>query len=155
MLCNDCVMAVSNLSENNFEYWLHRNYSLRTNRTDRVTVYTLGGIQVGLPGLGEGDDKLTFPMHYVIKDALNAQLWVRFATDAEKQINGKWWHTSDVQPNALLHQNGRQARNDEMMGFVGMTMAALQSDELENHSVEERPLIDVDCLNTPPTPSLD
>ena len=155
VLCNDCVMAVSNLSENNFEYWLHRNYSLRNNRTDRVTVYTLGGIQIGLPGLGEGDNKLTFPMHYEIKDALDGQLWVRFATDAEKQIHGQWWHISEVQPTALLHHNGRRAGNDEMMGCVSTTMAALQTHELETHSVEERPLIDVDSVSTPPTPSWD
>ena len=49
----------------------------------RVKVFTLEGVQIGLPGVGEGVNRLTFPAGYVIKQAMDAPIWIRFATTDE------------------------------------------------------------------------
>ena len=53
--------------------------------TYRVQVFTFEGVQIGLPGVGEGVNRLTFPAGYVIKDAMDAPIWIRFATEKESR----------------------------------------------------------------------
>ena len=49
----------------------------------RVAVYTVGGTQIGFAGLGEGKERLTFPGHWSIGEALRNPQWARFSTDEE------------------------------------------------------------------------
>ena len=46
-------------------------------------MYTLEGVQIGLPGVGEGANRLTLPAGYVIKETMEAPLWICFATEQE------------------------------------------------------------------------
>ena len=46
-------------------------------------MFTMSGVQIGTPGVGESDERLTFPMRYLVGDALAGTPWIRFATDAE------------------------------------------------------------------------
>ena len=52
-------------------------------RETRVKVWTMGGTQIGLPGVGEGQNALTFPLKYEVGAALLAPTWFRFATAEE------------------------------------------------------------------------
>ena len=46
-----------------------------------VKVYTAGGTQIGLAGLGgEGDELLTIPACWIMDDALQSSHWARFST---------------------------------------------------------------------------
>ena len=51
----------------------------------RVKVFTPSGVQSGLCGLGEGENRLTFPGHCGVDVALAqpAYHWIRFASKAE------------------------------------------------------------------------
>ena len=40
----------------------------------RVTVYTVGGTQIGFCGLGQGDELLTVPGHYLVGEALKVNI---------------------------------------------------------------------------------
>ena len=57
-------------------------------RAPRVRVYTPGGVQIGLAGMGCGPDNLTFPQRFRIGDALSAPHWARFATIEEPRALG-------------------------------------------------------------------
>ena len=98
----------------------------------RVKVYTLEGVQIGLPGVGEGANRLTLPAGYVIKEAMEAPLWVRFATEKE------------IEEETLAFEN-------QPIGLCGPTITAL-AQTVEPELVQEIPCIDVSGIETPPTP---
>ena len=135
-------------------------------RNKRVQVYTPSGVQIGLPGVGEGKLLLTFPARYLVGDAINGKHWVRKATEDEitkeeeedllcSQSPGeaKWWRLAELQPQALIHTNGEIAYNDQPMGLTGNTMTAC-STILQTTTYENVPPADdlVDNISTPPTP---
>ena len=63
-------------------------------RETRVVVWTVGGTQIGIPGVGEGDNRLTFPRHFVVGEALNAGFqhgWLRFAAPGEMMEDDTWY----------------------------------------------------------------
>ena len=102
-------------------------------REPRVKVYTPSGKQIGIPGVGEGDNKLTFPPSYLVRDALGAT-WIRFATDAERPQSGwpglgTWWRISEFQPTTLIHCGadgaGCVAFPHEKMGRFGDRLQAM------------------------------
>ena len=101
-------------------------------RESRVKVYTQSGVQIGIAGLGEGDNRLTFPPGFLVRDAL-AAIWIRSATDEERPQNGwpgfgSWWRISEVQPKTLIHcgENGAfcVALPNETMGLFWRTLAS-------------------------------
>ena len=102
-------------------------------RESRVKVYTQSGVQIGIAGLGEGDNRLTFPPSFLVRDAL-AAIWIRSATDEERHQNGwpgfgSWWRISEVQPKTLIHcgENGAfcVALPNETMGLFGERLQAM------------------------------
>ena len=52
-------------------------------RLRRVKVYTTGGTRIGLAGLGQDDELLTFPGFWIIQEALDSPHWARFSTYEE------------------------------------------------------------------------
>ena len=102
-------------------------------REPRVKVYTPSGQRIGIPGVGEGDNRLTFPRSYKVRDALGAT-WIRFATDGERPQSGwpglgTWWRISEFQPKTLIHrgENGAfcVAFPNETMGLFGDRLQAM------------------------------
>ena len=87
---------------------LSRLGAAAANRESRVRAYTLDGVQVGLAGVGEGDQRLTFPACYLVGDALRApaEHWVRFASAEEEAQTGRWYAPAGFQPAALVYENG-------------------------------------------------
>ena len=49
----------------------------------RVKVYSAGGNQICFARLGEGDERLKFPGHWIIGHALQDPDWARFSTAEE------------------------------------------------------------------------
>ena len=49
----------------------------------RVKVYSAGGNQIGFARLGEGDERLKFPGHWIIGHALQDPDWARFSRAEE------------------------------------------------------------------------
>ena len=129
----------------------------------RVKVFTVSGVQIGIPGVGEGDNRLTFPRTYLVGEVLQVQ-WIRFATEAEKQEAAKsptvsalqtWWRYSEVQPLSLAHCSAdglcdEVASPEQHMGLVGNQMLALAQNAVVRF--ENKPCADVDDIPTPPTP---
>ena len=123
----------------------------------RVKVFTMEGVQIGLPGVGEGVNRLTFPAGYVIKEAMNAPIWIRFATPGEMAqetpagFHAQWWREIDFKPKAFCHCNGTPAFENQPIGLYGDTITAL-AQAAKQPLVEELPCIDVSGIATPPTP---
>ena len=105
--------------------------AVKRDRTRRVKVFTMSGVQIGKPGVGESDERLTFPMRYLVGDALAGTQWIRFAADAEMKTDTRWWRVSECQPRTLIHCRGDDegtdmvAATDHPMGLNGCLMQAL------------------------------
>ena len=114
------------------------------------------GVQIGLPGVGEGVHRLTFPAGYVIKEAMDAPTWIRFATDKEiaeetpAGYHAPWWREIDFKPRAFVYCDGTAAFENQPIGLRGDTVTVL-AQAVENVLVES-PCIDVSGIETPPTP---
>ena len=122
---------------------------------DRVKVFTLKGVQIGLPGVGEGVNRLTFPEGYVIKEALDAPIWIRYATTEEIAqtpvgVHVQWWRELDFTPKAFCHCDGTPAFENQPIGLCGDTITALA--QAAEQPVQEIPCLDVSGIATPPTP---
>ena len=123
----------------------------------RVKVFTMEGVQIGLPGVGEGVNRLTFPAGYVIKEAMDAPTWIRFATPEEivqqtpVGFHPQWWREIDFKPKAFCHCNGTPAFENQPIGLYGDIITAL-AQAAKQPLVEELPCIDVSSIPTPPTP---
>ena len=96
----------------------------------RVKVFTLKGIQIGLLGVGEGENRLTFPAGYVIKQALEAPIWIRFATTEEiaqtpAGFLEQWWQELEFRPQAFCHCDGTPALENQPIGLRGDTITCV------------------------------
>ena len=139
-------------------------------RDTRVKVFTPSGVQIGIPGVGEGDNRLTFPRKYLVGDALSVK-WIRFATAGEGPLEEgipegfatlsshmqepKWWRYSELQPQSLIYcgPNGDDfvAQPDQPMGLLGNRMTALAQKAATNFT--EKPCHDLEDIRTPSTPT--
>ena len=86
-------------------------------RTTRITVHDISGNQIGLSGVGEHEQRLTFPARYLVGDALAASNWIRFASDEEQAQTDKWWAFAGIRPACILYANGVVAAPDMPIGF--------------------------------------
>ena len=86
--CEKHLQPSTKLSEAALERLDWNRNQAQSDRQTRVTVWTLGGTQIGLPGVGEGQNALTFPLSYTVGDALRAGTWLRFATAEEVSQSG-------------------------------------------------------------------
>ena len=132
---------------------LSRLGAAAANRESRVRAYTLDGVQVGLAGVGQGDQRLTFPACYLVGDALraNAEHWLRFASAEEAAQTGRWYAPSGFQPAAIVYESRVVAESIWPIGLKGCTVSVLAEDPRPTLS-EEKPCADVDEIKTPPTP---
>ena len=127
-------------------------------RVSRVKVFTIDGIQIGVPGVGEKNTEncLTFPRYFRVGEALQCTPWIRFATDEELAATPsgfvpQWWRELNFQPSSLVDQDGCVSQPDDPMGLVGNTLTAVcQSSILA--PVEEKACADVSDISTPPAP---
>ena len=125
------VAVVMVLTVANLALWDDAWLAAKSDRTRRVKVFTMSGVQIGKPGIGESHERLTFPMGYLVGDALAGTQWIRFATDAEMKTDTRWWRVSECQPRTLIHcrvsdvGTDMVAAADHPMGLNGCLMQAL------------------------------
>ena len=131
-------------------------------RETRVRAYAASGVQIGLPGAGEGDNRLTFPRCFLVGDALRAVHWIRFATAAEMaqmdhQMDGhpQWWRffktdKDGFQPAEIVYDNAVIAAMDMPIGLEGDVV--LVKPGRSQVAYEEKPCANVSGIQTPPTP---
>ena len=130
-------------------------------KEQRVKVYTPSGIQIGLPGMGQGHERLTFPRHFLVGDALNQEgVWICESTTTESEelpagfspVAQKWWSIFEgFKPRSLIHENGCVALDDHPMGAVGSILLAIEQKHIPEF--EDKVCADVDSVATPGTPS--
>ena len=125
-----------------------------TNPENRVTAYTIAGVQCCLPGLGED---LRFPRSWTVQMALNSGLWIRRATEEEARVSGKWYTLLEFEPKAILFSNGTNAFDQELLSACGDTVTVLAQPHVLPPTETPFPgfleeCIDVSGLGTPPTP---
>ena len=121
---------------------------------ERVKVFTVSGIQVGIAGIGEGDNRLTFPPHFVVKEALELSHahWLRFATAQEQaQTSTQWYRAAPFKPASFIYHDGSVALDCHTMGLKGPIITALE--QAPPQPWEEKPCADVSGITTPPTPT--
>ena len=128
-------------------------------RETRVRVWTLGGTQIGLPGVGEGDNRLTFPRHFLVGEALNAGFqhsWLRFATPGEMREDGTWYRIYEHPVRALCYANSQVAPVDEPMGLhIQNGVCRLTANAVEPPvDVQEKEAAEVSDVSTPSTPPM-
>ena len=128
----------------------------RHHRGYRVKVYTPSGLQIGLCGVGEEENKLTFPAHYVVDEKMvDTPLchWIRSATHDELQVDPVWYRMAPFKPACFIHENGDVVKIGQTMGLRGRTLTALQTVPRDWLQIQETPCTDVEDIGTPPTPS--
>ena len=122
-----------------------------TSKAERVRVHLLNGTQIGLVGVGEGDELLTFPSHYLVGEALRSPHWIRKAEPSDK--TNKWYVILDPDraPKAIVHKDGTTALPGELIGMKGEWATALvqPSTQPPIPSVE---CLDISDVKTPTTP---
>ena len=112
------------------------------------------GTIIGLAGVGEGDEQLTFPAHFRVGDALRDH-WIRRATPEDDTT--KWYVvlTPEEQPKSLVYQNGAVASSDYPIGLGGPDVTAFNFVKAPKDSlVVTADLIDVSGIHTPPSPPM-
>lgn len=94
----------------------------------RILVYTTDGKQIGLAGVGQRDNALTFPEHFLCGDALTFGHWIRKATTEELKQDSRWYRilSQAEKPLKLIHQVGDvPAKPEDSMGKYGDTVIAV------------------------------
>ena len=131
-----------------------RILAVKLDTTSRVRAYTIDGVQCCLAGLGEKEQRLTFPMSYEVGAALMDKAWVRFATEAEKALDGWFYRELEIQPKTLLHSNGAIANPEYFIGLMGTTVQVLaQERATDPNSGTSIPLMDLTGILTPASQS--
>ena len=108
-------MNASDVQQHNYQ-----NAMALFDRDSRVKVYTIGGLQIGVPSVGEGEhNRLTFPRCFLVKDALKMS-WIRFSSpeeNADDHLAGRpkrcYRPFTAFQPQSLVHSNGMHAGGND------------------------------------------
>ena len=109
-----CVQPASYIGER-----LRAKEACEWDRETRVRVWTPGGTQIGIPGVGEGENRLTFPRDFEVGVALSCQTWIRFATPDERRAhNNRWWMEYEGPVCELIYATGEIAPHNEPIGLV-------------------------------------
>jgi len=117
----------------------------------RVRVHLPNGTQIGLAGVGEGDERLTFPSHFQVGEALQSPHWIRFAEPSDG--TSKWYVVldSDRLPKAIVYKDGTAAFEGQPIGMKGEWVTALVQPPTQP-PITDRICLDVSGEKTPPTP---
>lgn len=117
----------------------------------RARVHLPNGTRIGLAGVGEGDERLTFPSHYQVGEALQSPHWVRFAEPSDG--TSAWYVPLDSNrtPKTIVYKNGTSAFECQPIGMKGDWVIALVQPPTQEPITHKR-CLDVSAVETPPTP---
>ena len=116
----------------------------------RVRVYMPNGTMIGLAGVGEGDDILTIPSHFLVGEALRSPHWIRFAETSDGTSALCVPLGKDRTPKSILYKDGSIAYGYESIGRRGDWVIALAQPPTQEPFYKRR--LDVSRVKTPPTP---
>ena len=126
-------------------------WMMATGSDMRVKAYNLNGDRVGVAGVGEGAQRLTFPSKLTVDRILGFQHWIK-----EAPAGGPKWYEilGDWKPTRIVFINGTVANPEDPVGMCGDTVWVVDTTpSYEEYYEDEKPLIDLTELRTPRTPS--
>ena len=118
----------------------------------RVRVHLPNGTRIGLAGVGEGDERLTFPSDYCVAKALQSPDWVRFADTSDGTSAWCVALDKDRTPKSLVYKDGTIAYDYENIGRHGDWVTALVKQPPTLAPITSKECLDVSGVRTPQTP---
>ena len=115
----------------------------------RVRAYNIHGERLGVAGVGEGDQRLTFPSRLKVEQVLGFDHWIKAAPPgAEKwyELLGTW------RPRLVVFKNGCIGNPEDPIGMKGDTVTVLDT-HVTQEVDETRGAQDLTEIQTPRTPS--
>ena len=125
----------------------------------RTTVYTIGGTQIGLRGVGQSKEAFTFPTQYLTGEALKSPHWARFSAAKEFAAEPiRLFRALDAAERLkfLIYDNGDPAYpafDCQCFGLRGKTLQAVVAQNFVPLPVIPKPCHSLEGIRTPPTPS--
>ena len=96
---------------------------LRVRKSGRVVVRDDNGTQIGLLGVGQESERLTFPTHWAVCDVLNGP-WARFKTEEDTGVLTWYALLGNKKPTALYSKDHIQLGLDTAIGQCGHDIIA-------------------------------
>ena len=115
----------------------------------RIRAYNINGERIGVAGVGEGNQRLTFPAELRVGAVLGFHHWIKAApSESEKWyvVMGNW------RPTAVIFKDGRLAVPDDPIGKEGEEVTIVDTD-LSHLVVEDKEMPSLEGIRTPRTPS--
>ena len=99
--------------------WLQAEYSEM-----RIRAYNINGEMIGVAGVGEGDQRLTFPAKLRVGTVLGFYHWIKAAPPGSQ----KWYvEMGNWRPKAVIFKDGRMAIPDDPIGREGETVTIVDT----------------------------
>ena len=125
--------------------WFQAQYSEM-----RIRAYNINGERIGVAGVGEGDQRLTFPAKLRVETVLSFNHWIKAAPPGSQ----KWYvEMGHWRPKAVIFKDGRMAIPDDPIGREGETVTIVDT-VLTHVVVEDREMPSLEGIRTPRTPSV-
>ena len=123
--------------------WFQAQYSEM-----RIRAYNINGERIGVAGVGEGNQRLTFPAKLRVGTVLGFYHWIKAAPSGSQ----KWYvEMEDWRPKAVIFKDGRLAIPDDPIGKEGETVTIVDT-VLTHLVVEDREMPSLEGIRTPRTP---
>ena len=124
--------------------WFQAQYSEM-----RIRAYNINGERIGVAGVGEGNQRLTFPAKLRVGTVLGFYHWIKVAPPGSQ----KWYvEMEDWRPKAVIFKDGRLAVPDDPIGKEGEEVTIVDTD-LSHLVVEDMEMPSLEGIRTPRTPS--
>ena len=116
----------------------------------RIWAYNVNGERIGVAGVGEGDQRLTFPAKLRVEQVLGFHHWIKASQPGAE----KWYVVmGDWRPKAIVFEDGRLAAPDDPIGMGGSYVTIIAT-EVAVAAGEDREMPSLAGVRTPPTPSM-
>ena len=90
----------------------------------RIRAYNLNGERIGVAGVGEGDNRLTFPAKLKVETILGFDHWIKLAPPGSE----KWYTPMDNWcPRAVIFEDDRMAIPEDPIGMKGDTVTIIDT----------------------------
>ena len=125
--------------------WFQAQYSEM-----RIRAHNINGERIGVAGVGEGDQRLTFPAKLRVETVLGFNHWIKEAPPGSQ----KWYvQMGDWRPKAVIFEDGRMAVPEDPIGMKGETVTIVDT-VITNVVDEDREMPSLEGIRTPRTPSV-
>ena len=129
----------------------HRDlkWHVAENSEMRIRAYNVNGERIGVAGVGEGEDRFTFPAKLRLQTILGFDHWIKQAQPGA----AKWYlPMGDWRPRAIILENGTIASPDDPIAIGGGTVTIINT-EMDTTMGEDTKMPSLAEVKTPQTPS--